>query len=357
MLSGTKILAALTAAFLLTGKLQSQEPQTAQDQPERFLVLRLTREVFDPLVDRTIDRTNHVDEMILGTRVIGTAKTAGQPKVQLLNDCERAGFLVTLTGTTTSRTTGYNSGVKVHGGAVTRFRSKKYVTFEPGEGFRSGPATTEATTQTFTNSVDPGRGGLIGRIVTRRAYDQIATQKAIDERIATDKTKRRVSQLFDEYLEGRLARLNRAVALRETLAIARGIGLEPMLSCCSTPEHVLIVLSRGQGNAADIELPSLEARPPIQFWIHTPAFGGDLLKGLAALMRAPATNRGLFDWSRDWSRDILPGNVYSMPGNVYSEVAARPAAPQVNMNVDQLDDWLVLQFGERPPITVARAPQ
>ena len=333
---------AIALALVFNSIVRSQD---AAPDPSHYLVIRLTSSAFSSLVDRPIDKVSNVNEVILGAHVLGTARTTGQPQVQLQDNPKEAGFQVELTGSSVSRTQGHNGPVVIHSRTTTQFRSKKYVVFVPGEGFRSGPATTEAVSKSVTEGIDANRRGFIGRIIQRKASEQVASNRATCEAIAREKTIRRVNKLFDDYLESRLASLNQRVAMVATVSILRGNEGEPFFSCCSTPEHVLIALARGKAEF-NVQLPELSAsRPPVQFWIHKSLLGGDLGKRLVEVAKSGLAAKNILDWSRDL-----------MPVESYTALSQQEDFPALKMGLDVVDDWYVLEFGERPTAdTLARA--
>jgi hypothetical protein len=338
------VLAAVVAA---TWGLKARGEPAASSGPSHYLVVRLTADAFTSLTDRPIDRVSNVNEIILGTHVVGTARTVGRPEVQLQENPTEAGFQVELTGSSTTRTQGYNGPVVIHSRTTSQFRSKKYVVFVPGEGFRSGPATTEARSQTVTERIDANRRGIIGRIIQRKASEAVAAQRAQCEAIAREKTIRRVNKLFDEYLEARLARLNQRVAMIATISVLRGKESEPFFFCCSTPQHVLIALARGR-EPFNVQLPELPgARPPVQFWIHKSVLGGDLGQRLVNMAKTGLAAKNLLDWSRDM-----------LPVESFTTLSQQEDLPALKMGLDAVDDWYVLEFGELPATeTLARATQ
>jgi len=149
------LLILVVAAFSMWPQLLPASDGDAAPQAAHFLVVRLGAETFAEFANKHVDRVTKVNEDILGTQVIGLSHLTGQPKVQLTENACQAGFDVVLTGVTHSRTKGYNGPVVLHSRGATQFRAVKHVVFEPRDGFRAGPATVEATTQTVTDDMKP----------------------------------------------------------------------------------------------------------------------------------------------------------------------------------------------------------
>jgi hypothetical protein len=313
----------------LTGERKTTAP--------RRIVVRLTPEVFAPLVERDVDETRPLRDVILNTPVQGKTRTTGAPKLALINDDQCASFIVTLTGATVSRTVGHNGPAVIHSRSVTSFTATKRVVFEPGKGFVAGPAQISARTRIIPEGIGSTRPGLRGRIVERRAAPQVAASRPAAEEIVRQKAMRRVSEAFDHLLEERLERLNRALDLREAIAFVLRGETEPRYSFCTVDGCVQIVAATGPEDALDtvVQLPKLDQElAPVQIWVHKSLVGdvatfflkqqdqlrkepGPVMKALAAL--ATGINRA-------------------------SNPDPADATSETNLDYTTAEDWIVVQF-------------
>src|SRR5688572_19983716 len=120
--------------LLLAGRtVAGQEHESSQDSaalvpaaespvaPAQLVVVRLTEEWFTSRIDKQIDELSPVDQVILNTRVRGTARTVGKPRVELRPDANNATLQVVLSGTTVSRTVGRNGPAIIHSRSTTAF--------------------------------------------------------------------------------------------------------------------------------------------------------------------------------------------------------------------------------------------
>ena len=326
------------------------------DAPRR-IVVRLTAEAFAPIVDRDVDETRPVRDVILGTSVSGQTRTTGKPTVALLDDNQCASFVLTLKGVTVSRTVGYNGPAVIRSRSETYFTATKRVVFEAGKGFVAEPAKINARTRIITEGIGSTRPGLRGRIVQRRAAPQVAASRPTAEEIVRQKAMRRVSATFDHLLEGKLARLNRAMDVREALAFVLRGETEPRYSFCTVDGCVQIVASSGPEDdpEAAVHLPKLDHQgAPLQIWVHESLVGDNLalfLKQIDQLRQEPGTvlrtlaaipagfrsqnaspeSEGSFDYTtaEDWlvMHVQLPTEPQLASG-VASEPSARPARKQ-----------------------------
>jgi hypothetical protein len=328
---------------LLRGRPLLREPEAGAP---RRIVVRLTSEAFAPLVDRDVDETRPVQDVILGTRVGGQSRTAGKPGLSLTPDKNAASFVLTLKGTTVSRTVGYNGPAVIRSRSDTNFTATKRVVFQAGQGFVAEPTRVDAQTRITTEGIGSTRPGLRGRIVRRRAAPQVAASRPAAEEIVRQKAMRRVSAAFDRQLEDRLARLNRALDMREVIAFVLRGETEPRYSFCTVDGCVQIVASTGDDDAAEaVQLPRHERQPaPVEVWVHQSLVD----EGLAFFLKR-------FDEAR------------REPGPVLRTLAATAAGfegdrssepPETRVDYATVEDWIVIQFdlGSAPDRQQAAQP-
>ena len=289
------------ALGLLVDSATAQVLRNLQPLPERLpgaprrIVVRLTAEAFAPIVDRDVDETRPVRDVILGTAVAGQTRTTGKPTVALTDDNQCASFVLTLKGVTVSRTVGHNGPAVIRSRSETYFTATKRVVFEAGKGFVAEPAKIDARTRIITEGIGSTRPGLRGRIVQRRAAPRVAASRPAAEEIVRQKAMRRVSATFDNLLEGKLARLNRAMDVREALAFVLRGETEPRYSFCTVDGCVQIVASSGPEDdpPAAVHLPKLDRQgAPLQIWVHESLVGDNLarfLKQIDQLRQDPGT--------------------------------------------------------------------
>ena len=298
----------------------------------RRIVIRLTAEAFAPLVDRDVDETRPVQDVILGTRVAGQSRTTGKPTVTLADDDDSASFVLTLKGTTVSRTVGYNGPAVIRSRSETFFTATKRVVFQAGQGFVSEPAKIDARTRITTEGIGSTRPGLRGRLVQRQAAPQVAASRRAAEEIVRQKAMRRVSAAFDRHLEGRLERLNRALDMREAIAFVLRGETEPRYVFCTADGCVQIVASAGVDDpAVPVQLPPLESKPaPVQIWVHRSLVD----ENLAFFLKQ-------FDQAR---RE--PGPVFRILAAAAAGFRSEPSADSTDTSLDDVaaDEWIVIQI-------------
>jgi hypothetical protein len=308
--------------------------------------LRLSAAMLNSLVDKPIDRQVPIRDMVLGTPVTGVARITGVPQVRLEPSSDQARFNVVITGTVYSRTLGRSGPAVIQGHSITRFTATKQVVFEPGQGFRGLPPQINAQAQCFTDGIQSMRGGLIGRIVVRRASTEIAQHHSQLTAIAQDRAVRRIADAFERHMDERLARLNRAVEIRAMLANLRDEATSPAIQCCTTPHYLEI--ADAKDNGAAIVLPVLsaasEASAPVEIWLH----GSLVPERIAEALKTMFTNP---------DQSAVLNALALLPGTFGKEAAAALQA-LVNENkvaIQKIGDWTVVELNTQPVNNVVAA--
>jgi hypothetical protein len=315
------------------------------ERPASFtqpVVIRLTESWFTSRIDRPIDEQSPVDEVILGHRVRGTARTVGQPQVQLCEDPDDASLRVVMTGTTVSRTVGHSGPVTVRSRSETTFTATKQIVFTPGKGFAALPAVIQASTRVATEDVQTSRRRLIGRIVQRRAWREINANRPQVTEIARRRATVRIGEALDRQVDEMLVQLNRSADLRETIAMLRGPGDEPRYCCRSTNKFVEIAIGGARGDRSPLPPALGDYESPVQVWFH---------KSLVPPAIAPAMAR--FQSLQTSFEDILGRLERGVPlVSAFLQPTASQSRPVLNYQV--VDDWTVLSWHDsRPAVSIA----
>jgi hypothetical protein len=224
-------------------------------------------------MERPIDEVVPVDEVILAVRAIGEARVQGRPLVVLVDDPKDAAFTVSLSGVIESRTIGYKGPVQIHSRCQTQFTADKRVVFEPGRGFVGEPARIEAKTSTLTERIEPDRGGLLGRMIERRAWFCVGQNRAQANQIVQARIEVKIRETFDRLLANRLTHVNELAnqgAIAAELLLGEG---DLAYRCCTRGGYLQVAASTGPG-ATSAELPLAAAPGPrVQIWLHEGTVG------------------------------------------------------------------------------------
>lgn len=288
--------ATAVATLLLSTAILAHESTPKTDHR---VVLRVSESMLNSLMDsKDVEREANVHEVILGTTVYGRAKTTGKPAINLVESPDRAVFEIKLNGVTVCQNTGYNGPAIIYSRSVTNFTATKLVAFEPGKGFYGSPAKVTARSQTTIQGIDSNRGGIIGRIVRRRAASIEAGQHAQVEQIASQRAQLRIQQAFEKRSGERLAKLNEVADVR-SLAAATGhpTGLaDTKYVCCTTKNYFQIATGFSDTDGGGpIKLPEYDPanskNAPIEIWVHQSIVGEQIANGIDMLTKQMETTQ------------------------------------------------------------------
>jgi hypothetical protein len=269
-------------------------------EPSRQIWVRLDSELLVPLIERPVEKQQAVDEVILGVRSIGQARISALPEVTVTDDPDQAAFSVTVTGTIQSRTTGHKGPVQIHSRSITQFTATKRVAFEPGRGFVGEAAEITAQTSCRPERIVPNRGGILGRVIERRAWSRVAQSRQQVNQIVRARAEAKIRAAFDELVEERLARVNRLAEQRDLVGNLLG-GSKYVGWTKGGWLNIALTSESESSEAASRDLPqTLEVAlreyetlgsvsPPVQVWVHEHVLGDQL----ATLLRRVDRARGL----------------------------------------------------------------
>jgi hypothetical protein len=303
----------------------------------KLAVMRLTERWFESRIGGDVVEQSPVDQVILNTRVRGTAQTSARPAVKLQEDPQRASLQVVFTGVTNSKTVGRNGPAILHSRSQTRFTATKQVVFTPGRGFEAQPAQVDADTLTVTDDIQSTRGGWLGRLVVRRAWKKVAENKPLSTEIARQRAMAHIAEAFDRKIDDLLVEWNRAADLRETLAVLRDGDGSPGYCCRSTKDYVEFALAGDPAIGAKAFAPPnlADFDAPIQLWVHRSLVPTRLLPAVTQLQ---ATRSSVDDFFTRLSR-VAP---VSLP---WQATAVAAAPPRTNAVAYQfVDDWSVISW-------------
>jgi len=293
------------------------------------------------LFNRTTDVQMPVSDVILGTPVSGTARVAGKSHVELVPSTNAASFAVVFQGTVYSRTVGKRGPAVINGHSITHFKATNEIAFQPGVGFYSLAPRIEARSECFTDGIGTSRGGVIGRVIQRRAANKIAEEHDELTAIARDRAARRIAAAMEAKMSERVARLNRLVEIRTALAVVDEPADRLRFACCTTPNAVLIAIQRVDG-APNASLPFLSAigqtTAPIQVWIHSSLVPEKVGEEIKTLVSNP-------------QQSIIVNALALLPGEFGKDAAAAIAAfaGENHVSFERIGDWIVLDVNFEPP--------
>jgi hypothetical protein len=258
---------------------------------------------------------------------------------------DAATFAVVFSGTLYSKTTGRKGPAVIDGHSVTHFTATKEIVFQPGSGFSSSPPRVEARSECFTDGIASTRGGLIGRVVQRRAAREIAEQQGQITAIARDRATRRIAAAFETKMGERLARLNRVVETRTAFIDEDRQAGNLRFASCTTPHAIFIAAQRGEESSA-IPLSFItamsQAASPIEVWIHSSLVPEKVAEAMKKAFSNP-------------EQSAVVNALALLPGTAGKDAAAAIAvfASENHVSIERFGDWVVLDIHAQPPADFA----
>ncbi len=171
------------------------------------LLVRVSKELVQAGFTRNVDRVDPVRDVILGTRIRGTARTTGRLSLNLVPDTQQAVLELVLKGTSASGTRGWNGPVTIHSDSQTRIHAIKRIVIDQA-GLRGVPAASAARTRTSVRGIGTRHGGFIGNIVRNQASQRVAQNRGRSEYIAARHAEDRVNRRMNIESNARLAKGN-----------------------------------------------------------------------------------------------------------------------------------------------------
>jgi hypothetical protein len=322
-------------------------PAKSKEPPPHFIVLRLSSAMLEQQINRDIDVQRPVRDVIVGTPVSGVARISGTLRANLVPSDNSACMNVVFRGRVHSRTTGRQSPVTIYGRTITDFTASKEIAFEPGKGFYARPMKLAATTQYVTEGIQPDRGGIVGRIIERKASEQVAAKHSAVTAQVRQRATARISARFEEFTNEFLEKMNRAVDMQTRLAMLRQGDGARKLFARTTPECVEIAdaVFRDQQPVTPLRLPpSADNGSPIEFWVHHTLVPPGIAQALKVVFSPPDQNG-------------LASALAAFPGPLGKEASAAITvlANDSKFNLQDEGEWTVVELRPAPkePTAVA----
>ncbi|MBP89826.1 MAG: hypothetical protein CMJ64_24485 [Planctomycetaceae bacterium] len=186
-------------------------------------------------IEDTVDRTQGIQDVILGTSIRGTARLQGSIGLELVPSPERAAFDITLQGTAVSNNVGTNRGVTIYTTGHTNVTATKRI-YVGENGMTSDAATGSAAT---SSTIDCIAAKL--SIVRKIAWKQALSKKGQAERIASGRAAGRIAGEVDASAAEIIAESNENLDTKVRSPLIRREGL-PSLNFSTTAEHLVISL-------------------------------------------------------------------------------------------------------------------
>jgi hypothetical protein len=312
------------------------QPNHHPRRPAHLIAVRISAGTLAARINRDVDGQRAVNGVILGTPVTGVGRLTGKLRMHPVPSTDKACFNAVFEGTIYCRTVGHKQGVTVYSHSITPFTASKEIVFEPSKGFYALPTKIAANTQCFTDGISSGRGGLIGRVIQRRAADQVAADRPQVAAIIRQRAIERINARFDEFMNDELTQLNKAVEFQTRFAQLRtGVGSRKLIAR-TTPAYIEIAdaVFHGDGIAAPLSLPaSTGSSFPIEIWIHGSLLPDEFIDALTTIFVNP-------------DESTVVKALAAWPGPLAQEAAAtiRGLGTESKFAVQEIGEWMVVEI-------------
>lgn len=174
------------------------------DQPN--LVVSASEEAVSAGFTRPVSEVSPVDQVILGTRIRGTAMTEGVVTASLVPHPDSAHIQLCLSTQSFSNTVGRQKPVTIYSNGITRISANTLVVLDE-VGLRAMPSQASATTNNRIRSIQPD--GHFGRNLVRKiAWKRALQQQPLAERISARNAAREAEQRLAAQVLERIAASN-----------------------------------------------------------------------------------------------------------------------------------------------------
>ncbi len=171
------------------------------------LYLEVNESLLGRAVNRVVDETAPIDDVLLGTRVRGTGHTTGFVTLDFVPSLDRAVVDLRLDATNHSRTRGGQGPVTVHTLGTTQINASKRVLIDES-GLTALPVVAHASVDTKTAGI--GVSSKFGkRIIRKVAGRKVAEMRPRAEAISTERARERVRSQFESQTAEPIAQASR----------------------------------------------------------------------------------------------------------------------------------------------------
>jgi hypothetical protein len=184
-------------------------PAAAQSvkRPEPNWRLDLSREFLEAAVDKTTDRTDPVRDVILGTRISGTGRTAAVTGIELIRSDDDAAIDLVTRGRTATKTVGVNGKIRLYNTSSVPFEIRRRVWLNE-EGVWTVPSVSRACAQSQLHGLSSSHMCLIRPFALKIATQRYYQSRGQAEAIASYRAERRLNARADAESQGPLVKAN-----------------------------------------------------------------------------------------------------------------------------------------------------
>jgi hypothetical protein len=318
---------------------KSRQPDTASKVPDKAPAavawVQLSRNYLASHVERSVDRTKPVTDLILGTSIAGESHTTGKTRFVLHpNDSQALGEVV-FTGEVHADTVGHNGPATLHYLSDSTFTARKRIGFG-ADGLMTAPAVADAPTRLTATSIQTSLPRLRGRIAQRIAWRRVAQSQQAADSIASAHTARDIRHDLDRKVNDSLAAMQGKLQAQIAQIKLDGEQRPLVMRSRSTPDYIEVALFHPGASPSDMQVPSFRVagNPDIAVRVH---------RSVAAnVLRDPQL------------REKVAPLIASAPKGEATKSSIGEKTPLLLANLFNGDEWLAFDFPAMSEVSTAR---
>jgi len=250
-------------------------------QPNAFI--QLSSDVITRGGRMQVNRSTPIRDVILGTCIVGSGRTIGITRMELVPSFDRGALDLVFNGVTNSRTTGFNGPVAIGSRSRIQLTARKRI-YVDANGIRENPSQTTAHMRTTVTGISTRFRGILGRVVTRVASRKVGQSKGQAERIGARKAQRQFGTEFDREAGTRVAEGSHNFLRKIRRPLSERRVFPELVGFQTTRDHLFVTLLETAPTrlAATTPPPALHERSAVAARIHETAlnnFAYGLLAG------------------------------------------------------------------------------
>ena len=305
--------------------------------PCNFLYVRFSKPFLERYFCRQVDRTNAVNDNILGVAVSGTSHTVGATHLELADNSSQAQMTLRLAGNTKFDTIGDSRPVEIFTRGTTNFTAAEELSFD-GLRLVHHDEGCKANTQSTVTGMSTSLRFILGRISLRIASRREAASHELAESITAARTRERVEHGFDSAVEKRTVAFTDLLKSRYARLPLEGDYKLSEIRCSTSPTTLqIVVLGQGSETPRFVSAPEpIEGNPEIELHIHT------------ALLQKASTDSALRATMENAINQLFSQPLNTLVAATRPIMKAGAEPPQFHWREGANADWLSISWKTGP---------
>lgn len=172
------------------------------------VLLRISPTALRGSQQKSFENEQEVNDLVLGTKVQGIAKTSGDCAVEACDLQESGGLQIVVKGVSVTKSIGRNGPAVIHSTTTTTFTATAPLQFDVDQGLMVSDVQVAAETTMKTDRIESTQGGIAGTVVKKLAAKKVAESREAAQEIARGLAVNRIREGVRAELNERVARIN-----------------------------------------------------------------------------------------------------------------------------------------------------